>query len=520
MSDGLMATGWRALLRSRLLIPPGPPALLRVGREVIRGGTNLVTLLGISAARWPDRVALIDDEGAISYRELRSRTEALADEMRRRGVGPGHAVGVLCRNGRAFAEAVFGAALVGADVVLLNTDFRTESLANAMRTHRIGMVVCDNEFEARARDAGEGVTVIDAASVGARDGGWRPRVARAGRIVLLTSGTTGVPKGVPRQPEIRLALGIGASILDRTGLRIGSRISVPVPMFHGLGFGMLVLTLGLGGTVLTLRRFDAEAMLAQASEHRADALTVVPVMLARILDLAEDIRARNPLPSLRVVISSGARLDPSLAARFTEAYGEVIYNGYGSSEVGIGALAKPTDLREAPETVGRPVVGCAVRILDEDGRPVGPEVTGRVFVGGDLTFDGYTSGDTKDVVDDMMDTGDMGYLDNAGRLFIVGRDDDMIVSGGENVYPRAVENALAECPEVADNAVIGVEDEDYGQRLVAFVVPHPDGNIQEASVREFLKDRVSRFEQPRDIKIVEKIPRNPAGKVVRNELTK
>ena len=519
MTDGLVATGCRALLRSRLLIPPGPPALLRLGREVVRGGTNLVTLLGMGAARWPNRAALIDDEGAISYRELRSRTETLADELHRRGVGSGHAVGVLCRNGRGFVQAVFAAAMVGADVVLLNTDFRTESLAAALSTHRIETVICDDEFAARAHDADEGVTVIDAASIAAREGDSRPKVAKAGRIILLTSGTTGAPKGVPRQPKIRLALGIGASILDRTGLRIGSRISVPVPMFHGLGFGMLALTFGLGGTVLTLRRFDAEATLAQAAEHRADALTVVPVMLARILDLNEDVRARNPLPSLRVVISSGARLDPSLAARFADAYGDIIYNGYGSSEVGIGALATPTDLRDAPETVGRPVVGCAVRVLDENGEPVGPDVTGRVFVGGDLTFEGYTSGDTKDVVDDMMDTGDMGYLDRAGRLFIVGREDDMIVSGGENVYPRAVENALAEHPDVADNAVIGVPDEDYGQRLVAFVVPQPDADIHEASVREFLKDRVSRFEQPRDIKIVEKIPRNPTGKVVRKDLT-
>ncbi len=408
--------------------------------------------------------------------------------------------------------------MAGADVVLLNTDFRTESLAAALRSHRIGFVICDDEFAARVRDADEDVTVVESAGVVARKGDSRPKVAHAGRIVLLTSGTTGAPKGVPRQPKIRMALGIGASILDRTGLRIGSRISVPVPMFHGLGFGLLTLTLGLGGTVLTSRRFDAEATLAQASEHRADALTVVPVMLARILDLSEDVRARNPLPSLRVVISSGARLDPSLARRFSEVYGDIIYNGYGSSEVGIGALATPTDLREAPETVGRPVVGCAVRILGENGEPVGPDVTGRVFVGGDLTFEGYTGGENKDVVDDMMDTGDMGYLDRAGRLFIVGRGDDMIVSGGENVYPRAVENALAEHPDVADNAVIGVPDEDYGQRLVAFVVPRADADVREELIREFLKDRVSRFEQPRDIRIVEEIPRNPAGKVVRNEL--
>lgn len=173
-----------------------------------------------------------------------------------------------------------------------------------------------------------------------------------------------------------------------------------------------------------------------------------------------------------------------------------------SSEVGIGALATPADLREAPETVGRPVAGCPVVILDENDRPVGPDITGRIFGGGDLTFDSYTGGGTKDVVGDMMDRGE----------------DDMIVSGGENVYPRAVENALAEHPEVADNAVIGVPDPDYGERLAAYVVPSPDVTIEETAMREYLKNKVSRFEQPRDIKFVGRIPRNPAGTVLRNEL--
>ena len=520
MTQGLVATGLRALVRSRLLVPPRPPALIRVVREAARSGTNLATLLGIAVARWPSRAALIDDDGAVSYRQLQSGSEALANELHRRGVGSGQAVGVLCRNGRGFMQGVFAAALVGADVVLLNTDFHTEALAAAMTSHKIETIICDGEFADRAHAAGKDVTIVDPANSDAREGDSRPKVARAGRIVLLTSGTTGTPKGVPRKPEISSALGIGASLLDRTALRTGSRIAIPVPMFHGLGFGLLVLTVGLGGTALTHRRFDAEATLAQASEHRADALTVVPVMLARILDLPEDVRTRYPLPSLRVVISSGARLDPSLARRFMDAYGDVIYNGYGSSEVGIGALATPADLREAPETVGRPVVGCAVRILDDNGMPVGPDVTGRVFVGGDLTFEGYTGGETKDVVGDMTDTGDMGYLDRKGRLFIVGRGDDMIVSGGENVYPRAVENALAELTEVADSAVIGVPDEDYGQRLAAFVVPQNGAHIDEATIREYLKGKVSRFEQPRDINIVDNIPRNPAGKVVRDELTK
>jgi acyl-CoA synthetase (AMP-forming)/AMP-acid ligase II len=281
---------------------------------------------------------------------------------------------------------------------------------------------------------------------------------------------------------------------------------------------MLMLTLGLGGTVLTHRHFDAEAALAQASLHRADAFTAVPVVLARILDLPHAVRARNPVPSLRVVMSSGDRLDPSLAQRFMDAYGDILYNGYGSTEVGIGALATPADLRQAPETVGKPVAGCPVRIFDDNDKPVGPGVTGRVFVGGDMASEGYTGGGAKAVVDNMTSTGDMGYLDESGRLFIVGREDDMIISGGENVYPRAVENALAEHPDVADNAVIGVPDERFGHRLAAFVVLQPDSDIDEEAVREYLKGKVSRFEQPRDIRIVSSLPRNPAGKVIRKEL--
>ncbi len=328
----------------------------------------------------------------------------------------------------------------------------------------------------------------------------------------------GTPKGVPRTPSITPVLGVGVAFLDRIGLRAGSRIALPMPMFHVFGFGMLLLTVTLGGTLLTRRRFDAEATLAQASLHRAHALATVPVMLAQILDLSDEMQARNPVPSLRVVISSGARLDPSLARRFMDTYGDILYNAYGSSEVGIAALATPADLREAPETVGKLVPGCPVRILDPNGRPVGPHVIGCVFVGGELTFDAYTGGGTKDVVDNMTSSGDMGYLDEARRLFIVGREDDMIISGGENVYLRAVENALAQHPDVIDNAVVGVPDEQFGQRLAAFIVLRPNSDIDEAAVRQYLTDKLSRFEQPRDIYIVTAIPRNPTSKVLRDEL--
>ncbi|OBF06423.1 acyl-CoA synthetase [Mycobacterium sp. ACS4054] len=517
--EGLAGTAARALLRSRLLSPPSPLATLRLIGEARRGGTNPYTLLAVTATRWPDRAAIVDDDGVWDYRQLRSATDALARRLTGAGVGPGDAVGVMCRNGRGFIAGVFAVALAGADVVLVNTDFRSDALASAMSAHGITTMIADDEFGERARAANESVVLIDPATVTAEEGGPRPDVAAPGRIVLLTSGTTGTPKGVPRSPQLRSAVGVWVTILDRTGLRTGSRISVAMPMFHGLGLGMLMLTVALGGTVLTQRQFDAEAALAQASLHRADAFTAVPIVLARILDLPERVRARNPVPYLRVVMSSGDRLDPTLGQRFMDAYGDILYNGYGSTEVGIGALATPAELRDAPETVGRPVAGCPVRILDKNGRPVGPRVTGRIFVGGELASEGYTGGGAKDVVEGMTSTGDMGYLDDAGRLYIVGREDDMIISGGENVYPRAVENALSQHPAIADNAVIGVPDEKFGHRLVAFVVLQPGSGTDPEELREYLKGRVSRFEQPRDITVVDSIPRNPAGKVVRRELS-
>ncbi|OBJ62676.1 acyl-CoA synthetase [Mycobacterium sp. 1423905.2] len=476
-------------------------------------------MLAISAARWPNRTAIVDDDGVLSYQELQAMTESLARELLDAGIGPGQPVGIMCRNGRSFIAAVFATALVGADIVLVNTEFRTNALAGALSAHHVRVMFCDKEFQKQIGDTGESIQALDPQAARADEGARRPQVVSSGRIVLLTSGTTGVPKGVPRTPRISSGLGVGVTLLERTRLPAGSRVALAVPMFHGLGFGILMLAMGLGGTVLTHRRFDAEATLAQASLQRADALSAVPIMLSRILDLPERVRARNPLPALRVVISSGDRLDPGLAQRFMDAYGDVLYNLYGSTEVGIGSLATPADLRQAPETVGKPVAGCPVRIYDRHGRRLGPRVTGRVFVGGQLTSQGYTGGGGKAVIDGMTSTGDMGYLDEVGRLYIVGREDDMIVSGGENVYPRALENALAAHPDVAENAVVGVPDEQFGNRLAAYVVARPGSDVDAQRLREYLKGKVSRFEQPRDIHVVDRIPRNPAGKVLRRELS-
>ena len=215
----------RVVLRSGLFAPAGPLTMVRIAREALRGGANPATVMAIAAVRWPDRTAVIDDDGALSYGQLQSRTESLAAALvYRYRVGPGVSVGILCRNGRVFIRGLFAAASVGADVVLLNTDFRTDALAAALGAHRIQTVICDDEFADRVRAADEGIAVVDFAALEIDQSEPRPKAGPPGRIVLLTSGTTGRPKGVPRTPSITAVLGVGVVFLDRIGLRAGSRI--------------------------------------------------------------------------------------------------------------------------------------------------------------------------------------------------------------------------------------------------------------------------------------------------------
>jgi acyl-CoA synthetase (AMP-forming)/AMP-acid ligase II len=234
--------------------------------------------------------------------------------------------------------------------------------------------------------------------------------------------------------------------------------------------------------------------------------------------LPAEERARFDTSSLRAVGSAAAPLAPHVATAFMDAFGDVLFNLYGSTEVGFASLAGPADLRAAPGTVGRPPRGTTTKVLDDDGRELPSGVTGRVFVGSGLVFDGYTAGGSREIVDGLMSIGDVGHMDAAGRLFVDGRDDDMILSGGENVYPQEVEDLLAGHPQLADAAVIGVEDPDFGQRLRAFVVGQGGETVTEAVLVDYLRERLARYKLPREIVFLDEIPRNPTGKVLKRRL--
>jgi fatty-acyl-CoA synthase len=269
-------------------------------------------------------------------------------------------------------------------------------------------------------------------------------------------------------------------------------------------------------TMVLRRKFNPEDVLKTVERERIDSLPLVPVMMQRILDLEDEERRGHDTSSLRTVPVSGSALSGDLAKRFMDEFGDIVYNLYGSTEVAWVAIAGPKDLREAPGTAGRPPRGTEIRILGDDDRPLGKNETGRIFVRNSELFEGYTGGGSKDMIDGFMATGDVGYVDEAGRLFVEGRDDDMIVSGGENVFPQEVEETLAKHPNVSEAAVVGIEHEKWGQALKAFVVKK--GSVDEKALKKHVKDNLAGYKVPQEFEFIDELPRNAAGKVVKREL--
>ncbi|HTU84388.1 MAG TPA: acyl-CoA synthetase [Solirubrobacteraceae bacterium] len=480
------------------------------------------------AARHGDRLVMIDERGELSYKQLDERTNALANAWRERGLKSGEGVAILARNHRGFLEAVFAAAKCGTRIVLLNTSFAGPQIREVAQREGTDLLVYDDEysdtlrgiddpprgrFRAWANEPGD--DTLDALVEGADTSG-PPKPDESPRITILTSGTTGTPKGAPRSEPRSLSL-IGG-LLSKVPFRAHEVTELCVPMFHALGFMQAIVGVGLGSTLVVRRRFDPETTLDSLEEHRATAMVVVPVMLSRILELGEDKIEQRDLTDLRIIFVSGSALGADLARKATEAFGPVVYNLYGSTEIAYATIATPEDLRADPSTVGKVVRGSIVKLFDENGKEVPEGESGRIFVGNLSQFEGYTGGGNKDMLQGLMASGDVGHFDPEGRLYIDGRDDEMIVSGGENVFPAEVEELLASHKDVQEAAAIGVEDEKFGQRLKAFVVLRSSAKLTEDEVKDYVKDNLANYKVPREVVFLDELPRNPTGKVLKREL--
>ncbi|MFI0353606.1 AMP-binding protein [Actinomadura sp. 9N407] len=514
-----MRTMARAIWDTGALRPVRPDRAVRLPLQYVRYGPVPATVGAMAALRFPDRTAIIDERGTLTYAELERHASALAAALRER-VGTDQRIGVLCRNHRGFVEAVLAASRLGNDVVLLNTDFSGPQLGTVAEREGLGLLVHDQEFDEVVDGSSYGGPRLHAWNDGTGtretiDGlaaSTEPEPIRPGhpsKVIIMTSGTTGTPKGAQHDIGIGSLLPAAVSHLMRVPVRSGAPLVIAPPLFHVLGFAYTSVGLGMGMPMVLFRRFDPKAILAAIEEHQAETLVAVPVMLQRLLDVPD-----GPRPtSLRSVVCGGSALHPHLSDAFMDAFGDVVVNVYGATETGWATIATPQDLRDAPGTVGRPSFRLTIRILDEDGTELPAGEIGEIYTGGGLRFAGYTGGGGKRERDGLTGTGDLGHFDPAGRLFIDGRADDMIVSGGENVFPGEVEELLGAHPGVAEVSVTGVEDEAFGQRLAAHVVRAPGSDVTEDDLKAHVKERLARYKVPREVHFVDELPRTSTGKV-------
>ena len=489
----------------------------------------------LNARRTPNRTAIVDDDGEMTFKELDDAAHAVANGLLAMGVRGGDGVGLLIRNHRWFLVALYGAARVGARMILLNSEFSGPQIKEVSEREGAKVIIYDDEYTAavaaaepplgKLRALGKnpdseepsGSTDETLADLIARSSTQHaPKATKHAKIIILTSGTTGTPKGANRSTPPSLAP-IGG-VLSHVPFRAGEVTSLPAPMFHALGFLHGTIAMMLGTTLVLRRRFKPATVLEDIEKHKVTAMVVVPVMLSRILDTLEGMERKPDLSSLRIVFVSGSQLGAELATRAIRDLGPVIYNLYGSTEIAFASIARPQDLKKNPATVGPVVKGVKVKILDDNGNEVPKGEVGRIFVGNTFPFEGYTGGGHKQIIDGLMSSGDVGYFDHNDLLFVSGRDDEMIVCGGENVFPAEVEDLISGHPEVVEATALGVEDKEWGHRLRAFVVKTEGASVDEDTIKAYVKENLARYKVPREVIFLDELPRNPTGKILKREL--
>jgi fatty-acyl-CoA synthase len=489
----------------------------------------------LNARRTPNSTAIIDDDGEITFKELDEAAHEVANGLLAKGIKGGDGVAILARNHRWFLIAVYGAARTGARIILLNSEFSGPQIKEVSEREGAKLIIYDDEYYdavskadpelgmLRAlgtnpdKDETSGSTDETLEDLVARSSGKpAPKATKHSSIIILTSGTTGTPKGANRSTPPSLAP-IGG-ILSHVPFKSGEVTSLPAPMFHALGYLHATIAMMLGATLVLRRRFKPATVLEDIEKHKVTAVVVVPVMLSRMVDALDAMDRKPNLSSLRIVFVSGSQLGAELAQRALKDLGPVVYNLYGSTEIAFATIARPKDLSINPATVGPVVKGVRVKILDDNGKELPQGEVGRIFVGNTFPFEGYTGGGHKQIIDGLMSSGDVGYFDEHDLLYVSGRDDEMIVSGGENVFPAEIEDLISGHPEVVEATALGVEDKEWGHRLRAFVVKTDGASIGEDDIKTYVREHLARYKVPREVVFLEELPRNPTGKVLKREL--
>jgi fatty-acyl-CoA synthase len=519
--------------------------MVELARVLASGSQNPSLIYRVNARNTPSKAALIWRGQTTTWSELEERIDRLSAGLTRRGIGRGKRIILMMRNRQELIELGAASARGGAAAVSISWRSTPKEVLYLARHSGACAIVTEPELLATleaVRDELPPDLLANVFVVGdehARSGALRtsalatlyeePAPRNHARdaandedaaVVIYTSGTTGQPKGAVRKfPKDTMQAAF--RFLNETPLRVDDVHLVTCPLYHSTAFGFMSLSAILGQTVVLMDEFKPEAFLELVDRHGVTTTAMVPTMLHRVLELPRETRNKYDARTLRAVFSGGAPLPVPVATEFMDTFGDVLFNFYGATETGLVTLATPADLRAAPGTIGKALPGNEIRLIGEDGRDVAPGEVGELYAKNQMLVAGYhddPAATAASMRDGFFSVGDLARRDASGHYFIEGRKRDMVISGGVNVYPAEVEGVLEQHPEVAEVAVVGVPDREWGERVRAFVVRRPGTSLSDVDLKTFARSRLAGPKVPRDYVFIDALPRNPTGKVLKRDL--
>ncbi|HIW95846.1 MAG TPA: AMP-binding protein [Candidatus Corynebacterium gallistercoris] len=542
-----IATGLVPLLKSGIVHRGGGlKSKLKLAEGIVRYGFTAARQIWYAAEVAPERTALIDDMGERTFAEMREDIQLFARALMSTGFGKGSRIGVMARNSRAIIYPLTAKAFIGADIYLLNPASSPAQLKKTIEELGIEVIVIDEEFAGHlpadyphaqviighAEDLSNPVApnpawptfqqVIDTAreldQAGSEDLPTLPAVPTKGNIVIMSSGTSGTPKAVIHREPL-----FPTPVIDLAYMipwRPFQMLQLTASMFHSWGWANINILFAHRCTVVLRRVFDPVHAMEDVEKYKINGIITSPIFVKEQLKVAQ--KGNYDHSHVEFIVSSGNAMHEDLIRGLNKQFGEVTVNFYGSTENSVCAVATKEELAKDPALAGRPVSGVRVKILDDEGNELPPNTPGRIYCRGIMTMRRYANErDKMKIKHGLLEIGDRGYLDDRGNLYVLGRADDMIIVGGENVYPRSVEEVLAPMPGIKDLYARGVDDEQTFKRLAVWLVREdsPEGEaLTQESVQEWVRNELAEHSVPRDVVFMDRLPRNPTGKVMPRHL--
>lgn len=500
------------LYKIKLLSPLG---VYRLITAIYKCGVNIMLLLHIAERTYGTKIALVDEDETVSYKQLLLQSEKLSIIFREKyQLKRGQKVGFLCQNHASLVKSIFAVSRLGPDIYLLNTEMSKMQFNQLVDQHKFEFLIYDFELSYlvdgskysndKVLSYHSNLPAIDNLLNSNVDDNYKLKRSSMSKIVLLTGGTTGKSKEVAHKPSIYNFSSPFLALLTRLKLLHCNTAYIATPIYHGYGIAVLISFIALGKKVVISNGFNAKKACSLIRDHNVDVVTVVPLMIHKMLkNNVEDLK------SLVCIASGGAELNPKLTAEVFSKLGDVLYNLYGTSEAGLNIIATPHDLKYSPKTIGKAIEGVRLKVLDNSKKKVEDGTIGQFCIKNKWSM--------RNSENFWIETGDLGYRDNNGYYSLLGRTDDMIVSAGVNIYPIELEQVLINHSLVEDVAVIGIRDEEFGQRLQAFVQP-VNAHLTKEALYEWLRPKVARFQLPKNIVIVDNMPYTPLGKLDKKQL--